>query len=121
MLGDLEVLTGTEPRLSSLCVDPDHRVALPGARCWTTLGGRSRPTVDFSAIVPADGARGEVPTPLQPIRGGLTGEIAALLLESGTHPKSARVAVESTIPFAPYLECAALPNAGRIAVAKGLA
>jgi pyruvate/2-oxoglutarate/acetoin dehydrogenase E1 component len=55
------------------------------------------------------------------VRGGLTGEIAALLLESGTHPKFGRVAVESTIPFAPHLEWAALPNAERIAAAKGLA
>jgi hypothetical protein len=53
------------------------------------------------------------------VRGGPMGEIAALLLESGTHPKSARVAVESAIPFAPYLEYAALPNAERIAAAKG--
>lgn len=159
------------------------------------LGGDSRPTVDFTAILPAEGARGEVPTPLQPIPfgkaalrregsdltlvsvgvgvhrcleaatalaadgieagvldlrsifpldreaildqvsktgrvviadedyigGGLTSEIAALLLESGTAAKYARVAVESTIPFAPHLEYAALPNAERVvAAAKGL-
>lgn len=44
------------------------------------------------------------------VRGGLTGEIAALLLESGTRPKFARVAVESTIPFVPRLEWAVLPT-----------
>lgn len=152
------------------------------------LGGNSRPTVDFSHLVPADGARGEVATPVQPIplgqaavrregsdvalvsigvgvhrcmeaaqvlagqgieasvldlrtlapldresvleqasssgrlvvvdedyvRGGLTGEMAALLLESGTSAKYARVAVETTIPFAPHLEYATLPNVERI-------
>jgi pyruvate/2-oxoglutarate/acetoin dehydrogenase E1 component len=56
------------------------------------------------------------------VRSGLTGEIAAMLLESGTHPKSARVAVESAIPFAPHLEWAAPPHAEHIAAAtKGLA
>jgi pyruvate dehydrogenase E1 component beta subunit len=55
------------------------------------------------------------------IRGGLTGEIAAVLLESGVPAKYARVAVEGTIPFAPHLEYGALPNAQRIVTAvKGL-
>ena len=55
------------------------------------------------------------------IRGGLTGEIAALLLEAGVTTRYARVAVEGTIPFAPHLEYAALPNAERIVTAvKGL-
>jgi pyruvate dehydrogenase E1 component beta subunit len=55
-------------------------------------------------------------------RAGLTGEVAALLLESGTSAKYARVAVEQTIPFAPHLEHAALPNADRIlAAVRGLA
>ncbi|QUR68986.1 alpha-ketoacid dehydrogenase subunit beta [Mycobacterium spongiae] len=159
------------------------------------LGGDSRDTVDFSGVVPADGAQGEVSTPIQPapfgqavlrrsgsdvalvsvgvgvhrcleaaeslaadgveasvldlrsvfpldreailtqatkagrvvvvdedyLRGGLTGEVAALLLEAGTPAKYARVAVERTIPFAPHLEYAALPNAERItAAAKSL-
>jgi pyruvate/2-oxoglutarate/acetoin dehydrogenase E1 component len=55
------------------------------------------------------------------VRGGLTGEIAALLLEAGVTTRYARVAVEGTIPFAPHLEYAALPNAERIVTAvKGL-
>ncbi len=159
------------------------------------LGGGSRATVSFDRLVPADGAEGDVPLPLEPlplgqaalrregsdvalislgvgahrcleaaealassgieasvldlrcvspldgnavieqarkagrvvvvdedyVRGGLTGEIAALLLEAGVTTKYARVAVEGTIPFAPHLEYAALPNADRIAAAvKGL-
>ena len=159
------------------------------------LGGASRPTVDFSQLVPADGANGDVPLPLTPlplgqavqrregsdvalvsvgvgvhrclqaadvlagsgveasvldlrwvspldadavleraraagrvvvvdedyVRGGLSGEIAALLLEAGVSARYARVAVEGTLPFAPHLEHAALPNAERIVTAvKGL-
>lgn len=51
------------------------------------------------------------------IRGGLSGEIAAILLESGSAARYARVAVETTIPFAPHLEYATLPNAERIVAA----
>ena len=55
------------------------------------------------------------------IRGGLTGEIAAVLLEADIAARYARVAVEGTIPFAPHLEYAALPNVERIVTAaKGL-
>lgn len=53
--------------------------------------------------------------------GGLSGEVAALLMESGAPVKYARVAVEHTIPFAPHLEYAALPNPQRITAAvRGL-
>ena len=51
------------------------------------------------------------------IRGGLSGEIAAVVLEGGIAVKYARVAVESTIPFAPHLEYATLPNVERIVAA----
>lgn len=155
------------------------------------LAGGSRATVTFEHLVPADGAEGDVPLPLEPIplglaalrrngsdvalislgvgahrcmdaadvlaasgvnasvldlrsvcpldrdavleqvrkagrvvvvdedyiRGGLTGEIAAILLEAGVTARYARVAVEGTIPFAPHLEYAALPNVERIAAA----
>jgi pyruvate dehydrogenase E1 component beta subunit len=44
-----------------------------------------------------------------------------VLLEDGISAKYARVAVETTIPFAPHLEYAALPNVERIvAAAKSL-
>lgn len=53
--------------------------------------------------------------------GGLAGEVAAVLLESGTRVRYARVAVEHTIPFAAHLEYAALPNPQRIVAAvRGL-
>ena len=51
------------------------------------------------------------------IRGGLTGEIAATLLTAGVSSSYRRVAVESTIPFAPALEYQALPNPERIVAA----
>lgn len=160
------------------------------------LAGGTRPTVDFGSVVPAAGARGEVPCRIEPlpvgratqrragsdvvlislgvgvhrcleaadlladegieagvldlrwvspldrgaiaqqagatgrvvmvdedyVTGGLSGEVAATLLESGIQTRYARVAVEQTIPFAPRLERAALPNAERIVAAvRGLA
>jgi len=48
---------------------------------------------------------------------GLTGEIAALLLEAGVTPKYARVAVDDTIPFDVRREREALPNVDRIVTA----
>lgn len=45
---------------------------------------------------------------------GLTGELAALILESGIPARYARVALEDTIPFSPQKERAALPNLERI-------
>ena len=155
------------------------------------LAGGSRSTVDFDHLIPADGAQGEVPLPLEQVplgraavrregsdvalislgvgvhrcieaaqvlggsgidasvldlrsvspldrdavvdqvrktrrvvvvdedyvRGGLSGEIAAVLLEADVAAAYARVAVEGTIPFAPHLEYAALPNVERIVTA----
>lgn len=45
---------------------------------------------------------------------GLTGELAAALLEAGLAPQYARVAVNETIPFDPARERAVLPNVERI-------
>lgn len=47
-------------------------------------------------------------------RGGLSGEIAALLAEAGSRARYARVTTEATIPFAPALEAQALPSVERI-------
>ncbi|MBM3122344.1 MAG: pyruvate dehydrogenase [Chloroflexi bacterium] len=44
------------------------------------------------------------------LRFGLSGEIAACLLEAGLRPHFTRVATEGTIPFARHLERSALPN-----------
>jgi TPP-dependent pyruvate/acetoin dehydrogenase alpha subunit len=87
------------------------------------LSGRDTMALDHRNTPPLIG-RGADPKPGRVvvvdedyIRAGLTGEIAALLLESGTAAKFARVAVETTIPFAPHLEYAALPNVERIVAA----
>ncbi len=48
------------------------------------------------------------------IRGGLSGEIAALLATAGITTRFARVATEETIPYARHLEEQALPNTRRI-------
>jgi len=48
------------------------------------------------------------------LRFGLSGEIAACLLEAGLRPRFARVATEGTIPFARHLERSALPNPDRV-------
>jgi pyruvate dehydrogenase E1 component beta subunit len=45
---------------------------------------------------------------------GLSGELAALVLEGGLSPAFGRVCVEDTLPFARHLEDAALPNVDRI-------
>lgn len=52
---------------------------------------------------------------------GLSGEVAAILLEEGISVKYARVCTQTTIPYARYLEDRALPNVERIcAQAKAL-
>ncbi len=45
---------------------------------------------------------------------GLSGELAACMLEAGLKPRFARVATEGVIPYARHLEDAALPNVERI-------
>lgn len=47
-------------------------------------------------------------------RGGLSGEVAALLAEAAIEARYARVTVETTIPFAPNLEAQTLPSVERI-------
>lgn len=50
-------------------------------------------------------------------RGGLSGEVAAVLAEERTGAAFARVAVTDTLPYARHLEEAALPNVARIVTA----
>ncbi len=45
---------------------------------------------------------------------GLSGELAALVLEAGLHVKYGRVCTEDTIPYSRELEDRTLPNTGRI-------
>jgi pyruvate dehydrogenase E1 component beta subunit len=48
---------------------------------------------------------------------GLSGEMGAVVLESGLAPAYARVCLEDTLPYARHLEDAALPNVDRIVAA----
>jgi pyruvate/2-oxoglutarate/acetoin dehydrogenase E1 component len=45
---------------------------------------------------------------------GLSGELAAAVLEAGLAPRYARTCLDGTIPYARHLEDGALPNLGRI-------
>jgi pyruvate dehydrogenase E1 component beta subunit len=47
-------------------------------------------------------------------RFGLSGELAAVVMEAGLSPRFGRVCTEDTIPYARHLEEEALPNVGRI-------
>ena len=79
------------------------------------LDVRTVAPLDRAAIVQAAGRIGTVVVIDEDyIRGGLTGEVAAILAEEGVAAKFARVAVESTIPFARDLERDVLPNHERI-------
>lgn len=118
---------GTDVALVSLgvgvhrCLEAAGRLAADGVSAQV-LDLRTVAPLDTEAILAAASACGRIVVVDEDyLRGGLTGEIAALLLESGTAAKYARVAVEQTIPFAPHLEHAALPNADRIVAAvRGL-
>lgn len=79
---------------------------------------RSIAPLDVAQIVEAARATGAVVVVDEDYRrGGLSGEIAAILLEHGIPATYARVTVEGTIPHAPELEYAALPNPARIEAA----
>lgn len=104
------------------CVEAAEALATQGIEA-AVLDLRTVAPLDRPAIVTAAQRAGRVVVADEDYqRAGLTGEVAALLLESGTQARYARVAVEQTIPFAPHLEHAALPNADRIVAAvHGLA
>lgn len=99
------------------CLQAADQLAADGIQA-SVLDLRTLAPLDREAILEQVSRTGRVVVADEDyIRGGLTGEIAALLLESGTQARYARVAVEQTIPFAAHLEYAALPNAERIAAA----
>ena len=50
---------------------------------------------------------------------GLSGELAAVLMEAGITARYARVGVDDTIPYDMRRERQALPNAARIMAAVG--
>lgn len=104
------------------CLEAADQLAADGIQA-TVLDLRTLAPLDTQAIVDHVQRTGRVVVADEDyVRGGLTGEVAALILEAGITATYARVAVEQTIPFAPHLEYAALPNAERItSAAKTLA
>ena len=53
-------------------------------------------------------------------RFGLSGELAAVLMEAGIQAKFGRVCTQTTIPYARHMEDETLPNVGRILTEAGL-
>jgi len=111
---------GTDVALISVGVGA-HRALEAAARL--DAGGTRAAVLDLRTIAPLDreavvelaGRTGRVVVVDEDyIRGGLSGEIAAILAETGTVARYARVAVETTIPYARHLEEQALPNVTRI-------
>lgn len=88
----------------------------------SVLDLRSIAPLDREAVVRDVGQTGRLLVVDEDYRDfGLTGELAATILEAGLSAHFARVAVEGTIPFDPARERAALPNVERIVAAvKGL-
>lgn len=81
----------------------------------SVLDLRSIAPLDRDAVVSDVGRTGRLLVVDEDYRDfGLTGELAATLLEAGLTARYARVAVESTIPFDPVRERATLPNVERI-------
>ena len=90
------------------------QLAEEGVQC-AVLDLRSVAPLDHDAIVELAARTGRVVVVDEDyLRGGLAGEIAAVLAEARLPVRFARVGVLDTIPFARDLEAAALPNAGRV-------
>jgi len=79
---------------------------------------RSVAPLDRAAVVDLARATGRVVVVDEDYtRGGLSGEVAAVLAEQGVDARYARVTTEETIPYARHLEAAVLPNVPRILAA----
>jgi pyruvate dehydrogenase E1 component beta subunit len=84
----------------------------------SVLDLRSIAPLDREAVVSDVGRTGRLLVVDEDYRDyGLTGELAATILEAGLTARYARVAVEGTIPFSLARERAVLPNVERIAAA----
>jgi pyruvate dehydrogenase E1 component beta subunit len=94
-----------------------ERLAVSGVQA-AVLDLRSIAPLDRAAVLEQAERTGHVVVVDEDyVRGGLTGEIAALIAEERIDARFARVAVEETIPFARHLESAVLPNTDRIVAA----
>ena len=99
------------------CAEAAERLAENGVQA-AVLDLRSVAPLDRDAVVELAGRTGRVVVVDEDyVRGGLSGEIAALLAEEGVPAAYARVATETTIPYARPLERQVLPNVERILAA----
>lgn len=103
------------------CLEAAEQLSADGVSA-AVLDLRSVAPLDRDAIAGLAGRTGRVLVVDEDYtRGGLSGEVAALLAEEGVATAYARVTTGGTIPYARTLEAAVLPNVGRIvAAARGL-
>jgi len=93
------------------------RLAAEGLSC-EVLDLRTARPLDRDAVAASVARTGRLLVVDEDYReGGLSGELAAAVLEAGLAPRFRRVCVEDTIPYARALEDAALPGVERIASA----
>jgi acetoin:2,6-dichlorophenolindophenol oxidoreductase subunit beta len=96
------------------CLEAAADLAVEGIDA-TVLDLRSIAPLDHAAIVEAAEATGHVLVVDEDhLRGGLSAEIGAVLLERGVDVRFARVTTETTLPFSARLERETLPNPSRI-------
>lgn len=92
-------------------------LAADGIEC-EVLDLRSLRPLDGAAVVESVRRTGKLLVVDEDYREfGLSGELAAVVLEAGLSPRFGRVCVDDTIPYARDLELAALPNVERIKAA----
>lgn len=103
------------------CLEAAEQLSADGVSA-AVLDLRSVAPLDRDAIAGLAGRTGRVLVVDEDYtRGGLSGEVAALLAEEGVATAYARVTTGETIPYARTLEAAVLPNVDRIvAAARGL-
>lgn len=116
------VRAGTDVTVVSLAVGVHRALAAAdeaGLSC-EVIDLRSVRPLDSDAVVESVRRTGRLLVVDEDYRDcGLSGELAACVLEAGLTPKFGRVCLEDTIPYARPLEEAALPNVGRIVAALG--
>lgn len=96
------------------CLEAAERLALLGVEA-TVVDLRSVAPLDRETIERVAGDTGRVVVVDEDyVRGGLSGEIAALIAEVGLSCRFGRVAVDETIPYARDLERQVLPSVERV-------
>lgn len=99
------------------CVEAAGELARDGLEA-EVVDLRSISPLDRDAIARAARSTGRVVIVDEDYRrGGLSGEVAAILAEDAPGAAFARVTVESTLPYARHLEAEALPHTARIVAA----